>query len=361
MQQAIGVTVREQYERHPFPPEDRRGLYLPHGEYLRQRVFGNNGVGKRVLEAGCGRGVMITDIASVNPHPEYVCLDFCGESIRQANEYRGKNLQERSYLERMQFVQGDIFNPQLEGGFDLVESWGVLHHTENPEQAFKAIAAFLNSRGYIRIGVYGERGNEERRAQIRLIQSLVSRLPLDEKIRVTRAFMNTPDYKPGLCEPPLYHPNRCPKGKSPATDEEIVDEFLHSHETHVPLRDAVRWFEEASIDVLELTDWNNNPISLDLKFHTCNTVEIERFESLRAADKIITPEQAEVIDYHAKPYWIALLGRKRFKLTETERLEAARRTEKGGTTGHYGDDVEGYRQGAREYWQSQGIGTSKIS
>lgn len=39
-----------------------------------------------------------------------------------------------------------------------------------------------------------------------------------------------------------------------------------------------------------------------------------------------------------------------YRSRELRRLEIARRTEDGGTTGHYGDDAEAYRRTARDYW-----------
>jgi len=42
-----------------------------------------------------------------------------------------------------------------------------------------------------------------------------------------------------------------------------------------------------------------------------------------------------------------------YKTKELRRLESARRTEDGRTTGHYGDDAEAYRRDAREYWKSK--------
>ena len=39
-----------------------------------------------------------------------------------------------------------------------------------------------------------------------------------------------------------------------------------------------------------------------------------------------------------------------YREDEMKRLLAARQTENGGTTGHYGDDAEAYRSDARNYY-----------
>lgn len=304
--------VKKQYERHPFPNEDRREMYRSHGEYLKKHVF-NGDSGKRVLEAGCGTGVMITDIASVIPDAEYFCIDFSEASIRSAKKYQERERLTKDYLNRMEFVQTDILDISDIGEFDLVESWGVIHHTEDPRKTFGALTSRIGPGGFIRIGVYGDYGNEKRRSQIRHIQSLVHGLPIEEKIKITRDFMNTPDYKPDLCSPPLFHQNRCLAGARPATDPEIVDEFLHAHEIHIRLEKLVAWFREDGIDVVDLTDWNNNPINMDVRFYTTNPIVIKRFEEVGERGNKPTIQQAEIIDFYARPYWIALLGKKSIK------------------------------------------------
>ncbi len=301
--------VKQQYERHPFPPEDRRGMYTPHGEYLKRHVF-NGGDGARVLEAGCGTGVMVTDIASVVPDADYVCMDFSEASIEVARRYQEEENSRRVYLRKMEFIQSDLFDIPDIGVFDLVESWGVIHHTEDPERAFRGLASRMKPGGFIRVGVYGYYGNEDRRRQKKYIEALVKDLSIEDQIRITREFMDTPDYKSDLCVPPLYHPNRCPFGANPVTDPEIVDEFLHVHEIHIRLAELVRWYGEEGIDVIDFTDWNNNQISMDIKFHTTSPLVIKRFGEMGEPGKKLNPQQAELIDSHKPQYWIALLGKK---------------------------------------------------
>ena len=321
LEKNVGKRVRKQYRPHPFPPESRRGDYIKFGEYLRDRIFGGdpiNAEGKSILEAGCGTGVMITDIASVLPEARYVCIDFSEPSISIAQRYQRmhENDPDKPHLKNMGFHVADFLDSSLgkiiplDEGFDLIESWGVIHHTEDPSKTFSKLAALLKPEGWIRIGVYGDFGNRQRREQIEEMKRLTDGLRIEEKISLVYEFMETSDYNPNLCRPPLYAPNRCPTGIKPATPPEIVDEFLHEHERHIRLSELVEWFSRDGIQAVELTNWDNNPISLRIEDRTENPVVIKRFRELGKPSEILTPEQAEILDYRVRPYWIGLFGKK---------------------------------------------------
>ena len=324
LKKQIGERVRAQYASHPFPPESRRGEYVKFGKYIRDRVFGGsteNAREIRFLEAGCGTGVMITDIASVLPWAMYEAFDFSQPSIQIAEGYRKQheNDPDKPHLKNIRFYCLDMGSQTFldigntdwsDVGFDFIESWGVIHHTADPYSTFGKLSVLLKPGGWIRVGVYGYFGNRERRHQIEEIKRLTEGLPLEEKIKRVFEYMQTPDYKPTLCRPALYDPKSCPPNMSPATPEEIVDEFLHEHETHIKLSELVQWFKAAEIEPVELTDWDNSPISLRIEDHTTNPVVIKRFSEIGENRKVITPEQAEILDSRARPYWIALLGRK---------------------------------------------------
>ena len=308
----VSEMVQHQYRQHPFPPLNRRGYYLEFGRYILEKVFsGNpkNAEGKKMLEAGCGTGVMLTDIASVIPEADCVGIDFSDMSIEIARSYKPP---------KGSFYRADITNiddltalMDIHGKFDFIQSWGVLHHTSDPEKALKNLASLLNPNAYVRIGVYGYYGNMERSRQMSRIKEMTEGLSHEERIKAVLEFMDTDEYNPNLCEPALYHPNKCPVGERVVTEEEIVDEFLHVHERHIRLGELVQWFEDSGIEPVELTGWDNIPIDFNIKAHTDDTQTIKDFGEKEEDGKIISPQQAEILDLCLQPYWIALLGKAR--------------------------------------------------
>lgn len=106
--------------------------------------------GKRVLILGCGIGTMAIEFARYRARVE--AWDMSGESLdiacRRAN-YLG-------LIPWIDFVKGDIEEIEPTGMFDLVYSFGVLHHTPNPHLALSRAREHLKSDGKLMIMVYNK-------------------------------------------------------------------------------------------------------------------------------------------------------------------------------------------------------------
>jgi len=101
--------------------------------------------GKLVLDAGCGTGRFAEVVAKYGG--EVVCADL-SFSVDTAYENIGR-------LQNVHIIQADIFNLPLKRGiFDLVYSFGVLHHTPDAKGAFISIAKFVKKGGLVSIFVY---------------------------------------------------------------------------------------------------------------------------------------------------------------------------------------------------------------
>lgn len=108
---------------------------------------------KTVLDLGCGIGTQALLFAQADA--KVVAVDISGKSLRIAKA--------RAFAsrlgERIQFWQGDIENPhdwapQIGCKYDLVYSFGVLHHTPDPEWALAKLHSYLNKGAELRIMVY---------------------------------------------------------------------------------------------------------------------------------------------------------------------------------------------------------------
>jgi SAM-dependent methyltransferase len=101
--------------------------------------------GKRVLDAGCGMGRFMEVAASEGA--EVVGLDL---SLAVERAWR-----ETKHRSQVHVVQGDILRPPFrKDAFDAVYSIGVLHHTPDTRQAFRALHGLLRAGGRISIWVY---------------------------------------------------------------------------------------------------------------------------------------------------------------------------------------------------------------
>lgn len=106
--------------------------------------------GKSVLEIGCGIGTDATQFARFGAH--YTGLDLSPKAIDLCQQRFGVYgldgqfvVQNGERLERKQF-------PQV----DLIYSWGVIHHTENPRAVVESAIPFLKPGGLFLAMVYAK-------------------------------------------------------------------------------------------------------------------------------------------------------------------------------------------------------------
>src|SRR6201993_2129599 len=100
--------------------------------------------GKLVLDVGCGMGRFAEVATRWGAH-------VVGIDLSLASEVAAKNLADRS----ASIFQADVFKlPFAPESFDYIYSIGVLHHTPDCEQAFKALPKLLKPGGRIAIWLY---------------------------------------------------------------------------------------------------------------------------------------------------------------------------------------------------------------
>ena len=111
--------------------------------------------GKRVLEVGCGIG---TDtIRFAQNGARVTAIDLSEQSLqlaRQRAEVYGLSGQIQLYQANAERLS-DFIAPL--DGFDLIYSFGVLHHTPHPEAAFRELRRYMRFDSELRIMVYHQR------------------------------------------------------------------------------------------------------------------------------------------------------------------------------------------------------------
>jgi ubiquinone/menaquinone biosynthesis C-methylase UbiE len=107
--------------------------------------------GKKVLEIGCGIGT--DSINFVRNGAKLTIVEFSEKSLDICKE------RFKVFGLEANFICGDVerLSDFLElQDFDLIYSFGVIHHTPNPSSAFKEISKFMNKNTELRIMLYSK-------------------------------------------------------------------------------------------------------------------------------------------------------------------------------------------------------------
>jgi 2-polyprenyl-3-methyl-5-hydroxy-6-metoxy-1,4-benzoquinol methylase len=117
-------------------------------EYLRKEPGSLNKA--LVLDAGCGNGTLTAGIAASGP--EIIGMDY-SESVERAEREKRRFAGEAA--DRVHYVQGDVQHPPFASAtFDVIYSDGVLHHTPNTYESFKALAPLVSPGGRFFVWLY---------------------------------------------------------------------------------------------------------------------------------------------------------------------------------------------------------------
>lgn len=140
------------YERHPFPAHDDKFRKASEEMFLKMRLMGlkrEDYQGKKILDCGCGTGEFTCWYA--NQGNRMTAVDLSGPSIAHAKSYAAKyDLSDRIDFRQMSVLELDL--PQ--NSYDIVYSYGVLHHTPEPYRGFENMVRVCKPGGVIVVSVY---------------------------------------------------------------------------------------------------------------------------------------------------------------------------------------------------------------
>ncbi len=122
-------------------------VLLSNSPFLRKQYDFSAYAGKKVLDLGCGSGVLSVVLAKNGAKVTAADLTENATKMTQCNA----KLQKLS----INVVRTDAENLAFaDNSFDYVLSWGVLHHTENTERAFAEVSRALKPNGTGLVMVY---------------------------------------------------------------------------------------------------------------------------------------------------------------------------------------------------------------
>jgi SAM-dependent methyltransferase len=102
--------------------------------------------GKRVLDAGCGSGRWTYGFIKLGAH--VTAVDQSENALNETRELVGQT--DQLECRRMDLIEGGF---QIDS-FDLVWSFGVAHHTENPIRVMKHLISAVKPDGYLFMMLY---------------------------------------------------------------------------------------------------------------------------------------------------------------------------------------------------------------
>lgn len=107
--------------------------------------------GKRFLDIGCGSGLSMLAAQKLGASAIHG-IDIDPESVETAREVLGKFAAEHSWtVETASILE---VRPEDIGTFDIVHSWGVLHHTGDMWEALARAASLVGSDGLLVVALY---------------------------------------------------------------------------------------------------------------------------------------------------------------------------------------------------------------
>jgi len=110
--------------------------------------------GRRVLEVGCGIGTDSINFARAGA--DLTAVDLSSESLQIARQ-RANVMGVADRIDFRQANAEELVSVVDDGPYDLIYSFGVIHHTPNPERALEQMHALAAPGGTLRLMVYHRR------------------------------------------------------------------------------------------------------------------------------------------------------------------------------------------------------------
>ena len=248
----VTSKVRAFYETYPYPPGGAVDTDGYHARLLLSYIERPQAATCKlqVLEAGCGRGLNLLVAARMQPDVKFIGIDINRVAIAEAKEKTAA-----LGLENLRFAEGNLLDPAsippVPGGYDLILSYGVIHHLSDPQAGLAHLRDKLAAHGAIGMmvdGSYGRQPLDRFRDALAILESDDMSAGRQERARALS----------GIAEHTLFKGNYW-QGTSRSEDVEFADRCLHVHEHSYDWESLNRLLEGAGLAFirwLEPADWS---------------------------------------------------------------------------------------------------------
>ncbi len=172
--QELYSDIWNSYKKKQRRPSGYHAPATSHLELLRKASDSELVQGTAGIDAGCGNGGSATSLARQHPGIRFIGIDLAA-SLQMAAILAED-------VPNIRFVQGNLMAPPLaRQAFDFIYSFGVLHHTRDPQTAFRSLLERLRPGGRITLFVYKDFSDLPLKkillAPVTLARRLSTRLP----------------------------------------------------------------------------------------------------------------------------------------------------------------------------------------
>lgn len=226
--------------------------------YNSLRIKSEEMEGKIVLDAGCGNGRFSYVVSFARPQL-LVAFDISSGLL-----HAKKAISKHNPTANVAYVQGDITRPPFKKEvFDIVFSWGVIHHTPDTKKTFKTLSKRVKERGKLGIYVY------EFHPLYRFNKQLVSFIAYIRSLFLIRPLRFICSRFPAkivrLLFLPIYYVERvlnigvvgCHGPAGEKWDKEryfrvVIDRFKTRYASEHQLEEVLQWFQENGFNHLRV-------------------------------------------------------------------------------------------------------------
>ncbi len=194
----------------------------------------------RILDAGCGTGVSTDYLCHLNPGAAVLAVDISAGALAVARERTARSGAAAQVAE-LRIEQRSLLDLAGEGPFDYINSVGVLHHLDQPEEGLRALVPLLRPGGLLHLFLYADGGRWEiHRTQRALALMGVGTGPAG--LRLGRELFATLPESNRLRR---HHEQRW--ALDTAADANFADMYLHPQETSYDLERLFRFVDQPGI------------------------------------------------------------------------------------------------------------------
>ena len=264
--------VKELYEAFPYP--NFKNKLKAH--YLDLDIISKRFKGKSIkyLDVGCGTGNGTIGMAVRNPSWDVHGIDLSNESIKIARSNAKK------FHSKVSFTSNNILeNNNFDFRFDLITSFGTIHHCTDPKKAICNMGDLLKKDGLMVIHLYGKEQDRikfdirevidlfnedlkdyENRFRIYLevnkyFKNGIMDLSLNDLIKILRSNIKKIKYRINKIQPV---PKWSKKYNRP--DNIWIDHFCHPCEHTFDIKDVQELFNSTGLKVINMLNLSDDSI-----------------------------------------------------------------------------------------------------